>query len=126
MKTVLVVEDSRAAFEILRHTLAGNDKYRVEYFCKNGDKLLEEYELHKPDIVVMDIILAGLNGIEITRRLKAVYPEARVVIITSISYQELWNEAFEAGAMAYIQKPYHLEQVIQAFDAALENHGFQT
>ena len=122
MKTVLVVEDSRAACEILRRTLSGSDRYRVEYFCKNGDKLLEEYGLHKPDIVVMDIILAGLNGIEMTRRLKAAYPEARVVVITSISYQELRDEASEAGVVAYIQKPFSLEQVIQAFDTALENH----
>lgn len=116
---MLVVEDSHAAFEILRRALAAGGRYSVEYFCRNGEKLLELYEQHHPDIVAMDIILAGTNGIDLTRTLLKAYPEARVVMVTSMSYQEIRDSAAEAGAVGYVQKPYRPEQVIRAFDEAL-------
>ena len=119
MKTVLVVEDSRAAFEILRHELAADGRYSAEYYCHNGENLLELYEQHHPDIVAMDIIMPEANGIDLTRALVQAHPEARVVMVTSMSYQEIRDSAEEAGAVGYVQKPYHPEQVISAFDQAL-------
>ena len=119
MKSILVVEDSRAAFEILRRTLLASGKYSADYFCRNGDNLMAMYEQHRPDLVVMDIVLEGTDGIDLTRDLMKIHPEARVVMITSLSYQEVYDSAMAAGALGFITKPYRPEQVISAFDRAL-------
>ncbi|MBQ3078260.1 MAG: response regulator [Clostridia bacterium] len=119
MKKILVVEDSRLTFELLRRALAGHETYRVELFCKNGEGLLELYQQHRPDLVVMDIVMEGASGIEMTKKLVAAYPEARVVMLTSLSYQEVKENATQAGAVGYIQKPFKAEQVIRVFDQAL-------
>ena len=119
MKTILVVEDSRLTFVLLQRALASSDRYRAEFFCKNAENLLEVYEQHRPDIVVMDIVMEGANGIEMTRMLKQAHPEARVVILSSLSFQEVQDMASSAGAVGYIHKPFVAEDMIRAFDRAL-------
>ena len=119
MKTILVVEDSHLSFELLRRALAFNDDYSAEFFCKNAENLIAVYEECRPDIVVMDIVMEGVNGIDMTRMLKEAHPEAKVVMLTSLSYQEVRESAMSAGAASYIQKPFRPEQVIRAFDEAL-------
>jgi len=119
MKTVLVVEDSRLTFELLRRALAGNETYSVEYFCRNAENLMEVYAQHRPDLVVMDIVMEGVNGIDVTRQLKEAHPEARIVVLSSLSYHEVKESALGAGAVGYIEKPFRPEQLIHAFDEAL-------
>ena len=120
MKRILVVEDSHLTFELLRRALASSTEYRVEHFCKNAENLIEVYEQHRPDIVVMDIVMEGVNGIDMTRKLREVHPEARVVMLTSLSYQEVQENAMAAGAVGYIHKPFRPEQVVSVFDKALQ------
>jgi len=119
MKTILVVEDSRVAFEILRRAFEGNEKYSVEIFCRNGENLLKTYEEKCPDLVVMDIVMENANGVELTRTLTSAHPEARVVVISCLFYQEIIDSAIEAGAVGYIHKPFRPEQVVEVFDKAL-------
>jgi len=119
MKTILVVEDSHLTYELLRRALAGNNTYSVEHFCKNAENLMEVYEQHRPDLVVMDIVMEGANGIDMTRQLVAAHSEARVVVLSSLSYHEVKDMANAAGAVGYIQKPFRPQQVIDAFDRAL-------
>ena len=119
MKTILVVEDSRLTFELLRRALAPSQRYSVEFFCKNAENLMEVYEQNRPDIVVMDIVMEETSGIDLTRTLVKAHPEARVVILSSLSFQEVQDMAAQAGAVGYIHKPFVAEDVIRAFDRAL-------
>ena len=120
MKTVLVVEDSQMSFAFIRRMLASGTEYSAEYFSKNAENLLEIYEHYRPDIVAMDIVMEGVNGIEMTRMLTKAHPEARVVMLTSMAYQEIQDDAMNAGAIGYIRKPLRLDQMVSAFDKAME------
>lgn len=123
MKRLLVVDDSRVAFEILSHALANSEKYRVEYFCRNGEKLFETYEKQRPDIVIMDIVMCGMDGIDLTRQLKTAYPEACVVIVTAMGYPDMQHEAAQAGADGFVQKPIQSGELISTLDRILEQRG---
>lgn len=119
MKTILVVEDSRLTFELLRRALASSTQYSVELFCKNAENLIQVYEQHRPDLVLMDIVMEGVSGIDMTRMLIKAHPEARVVMLTSLSYQEVRDNAMAAGAVGYIHKPFHAEQLVSVLDQAM-------
>ena len=120
MRTVLVVDDSPVAYEILKKSLASTGRYRADFFCKNGENLLETYGQYQPDIVSMDIVMADVNGLELTRKLKETYPDACVVIVSALSYPEVEDEAMNTGAVAYIQKPIQTEEIIKVFDSVSE------
>jgi len=85
MKTILVVEDSRLTFELLRRALASSPQYSVEFFCKNAENLMEVYEQNRPDIVVMDIVMEGVNGIDMTRELMAYAGESNIRLVRAKS-----------------------------------------
>ena len=121
MRTVLVVDDSHVSYEILKKSLASSGRYRVDFFCRNGENLLETYAQHRPDIVTMDIVMADVNGLELTRKLKEVYPDACVVIVSALSYPEVRDEAMNTGAAAYIQKPIQAEEIIKVLDSVSGN-----
>jgi len=123
MRTVLVVDDSHVSYEILKRSLASSGRYSADFFCRNGESLLETYAQHRPDIVTMDIVMADKNGIELTRQLKEAYPDACVVIVSALSYPEVVDEAMEAGVVGYIQKPIQAEEIIKVFDSVSGNKG---
>ena len=116
----MVVDDSPVAYEILKKSLASTGRYRADFFCKNGENLLETYGQYQPDIVSMDIVMADVNGLELTRKLKETYPDACVVIVSALSYPEVEDEAMNTGAVAYIQKPIQTEEIIKVFDSVSE------
>jgi CheY-like chemotaxis protein len=72
--------------------------------CADGSLALSLYEVHRPDLIFMDICLAGTDGITATKQIKAAYPDARIVIVTNYDDDALRREAFLAGASDYVLK----------------------
>jgi DNA-binding NarL/FixJ family response regulator len=70
----------------------------------NGNRAIKETEKKAPDLIFMDVRLPGENGFQLTRRIKAAYPEIVVIIITSYDSQEYQNAAFESGADFFVSK----------------------
>jgi two-component system chemotaxis response regulator CheY len=71
----------------------------------NGNEAITEYGRLRPDIVLMDIVMPGLEGVETVKRICHQDPEARVIMISSVSYREKVAEAISAGAKWFIPKP---------------------
>ena len=100
--TVLIVEDSlemRREICSLLSDLAGE-----VHECSDGSTALAAYEEHRPDWVLMDIVMKQMDGLEATRQIKSAYPNAKIVIVTSYDDNELKEAASEAGACAYVLK----------------------
>ncbi len=72
--------------------------------CADGSLALGLYEVHRPDLIFMDICLAGMDGITATKQIKAAHPDARIVIVTNYDDDALRHEAFLAGASEYVLK----------------------
>jgi DNA-binding NarL/FixJ family response regulator len=101
---VLLVEDD----EGFRRSLAWllRSKFPTFLFdeAANGSEALEKVESFSPNLVFMDIRLPGQNGLEITRKIKAVHPEINVIFLTSDDYPEYREAARECGAYCFLTK----------------------
>ena len=116
---VYLVEDQALIRECLRAMLDLEPNLEVVGDSAEAERALQELNNLDVDVVLMDIKLPGLNGIEATRRLKENHPDLPVVMLTS--YQdEYLAAAFEVGANGYILKSCTTQQLVQAIRAALE------
>ena len=72
--------------------------------AKNGLEAIELVKRHRPDVVLMDIVMPGMNGIEATRRIKEIAPQTKVIAITAYDNAEFPKRSVEAGADLFIKK----------------------
>ncbi len=117
-KRVMVVDDSRVQGVQIRKLLEGTD-YEVAHYCRSGEDALAVYDEVKPDVVTMDIIMPGMDGLETAQAILEEYPEARIVMVSSLAYDETFDEAKTIGAKAFLDKPYDKEKLLAALDQAL-------
>lgn len=117
-KRVMVVDDSRIQELQIRNLLKDTD-YEVVAYCRNGEEALDSYGKVTPDVVTMDIIMPGMDGLETTRALLEDYPEAKVVMVSSLAYDETYDEAQELGAKGFLSKPFSQKQLLETLDRAL-------
>lgn len=104
MIRVLLVEDHPVVRAGLEDLLSGTDDIEVCGSAEDGSVAVERVAEERPDVVLMDISMPVMNGVEATRRIREADPEARVVILTSFSDQEGILEAIDAGASGYLLK----------------------
>jgi two-component system chemotaxis response regulator CheY len=82
----------------------------------NGTEAIREYGRLRPDLVLMDIVMPGLEGVETVRRICDSDPAARVIMISSVSYRGKVEEALAAGAKCFLPKPVTTEQLKKAIE----------
>ena len=117
-KRIMVVDDSCIMEAQISEMLVGTE-FEVVAYCENGEDALARYEEIQPDAVTMDIIMPGIDGLETTQILLEEHPDARIVIISSLVYDDTINEAHDIGAKAFLYKPITQESLIQALTEAL-------
>jgi two-component system chemotaxis response regulator CheY len=114
---VLVVDDSALARRTLRQILEAAECEVVE--AEDGLSALEQYFLLKPDVVLLDLVMRGMYGLDVLEKLRQLDPDAKVVVVTAdvqTSSQELVDRA---GAKAFVNKPFDREEILDALDAVL-------
>ena len=79
--------------------------------AENGRQALELYDQHRPDIVILDIAMPEMDGLETLRHLLASDPQARVLMCTSFSSKQYVVEAVKIGAKGYLNKPFDLDKI---------------
>jgi len=116
--TCLIVDDSAFMRFHLRRMMDSFDGV-IASEAANGNEALREYGRLRPDIVLMDIVMPGLEGVETVKRICSEDPKARVIMISSVSYQEKVAEAMSAGAKCFIPKPVTTEELRRAIQSVL-------
>lgn len=101
---VLIVDDQRVFSEALRALLDQCRDIDVVGTASNGSEAIDRVRLDGADVVLMDVELPGMDGLEATRRLAGVTPNARVIVLSGRSEREARDAALEAGAAAYLVK----------------------
>ena len=114
----MVVDDSRLVRVQLEDTLAGTD-YVVAAYCRSGEDAIEQYAAVQPDLVTMDIIMPGIDGLETAEAILKDYPFARIVMVSSLAYDDTINEADNIGVKAFVYKPLEREMLLEAFEKAM-------
>lgn len=108
---ILLVDDALMMRVLLRGILEAGG-YDVIAEAADGEEAMELYRIHRPDVVTMDIVMPVQGGIETVRAIRSFDPEARVIMVSAMGQEVLIAEAMEAGALAYILKPFNPDQVL--------------
>ena len=107
---VLIVDDSQYTVDMLRDILDGD--FEIVGETGNGDEAVELYEELDPDLVVMDLVISGTNGVKATAQIKQEDPGAKVLILTSVDNRAKRRQAADAGADDYMKKPFDPEDLV--------------
>lgn len=110
--TVLVVDDAVFMRSRLKKLLEAQG-YQVEE-AGDGREAVERYQAVHPDVVLMDITMPNMDGIEATRALHACDDQAKVVVVSALGQQAMVLAAIQAGAKDFIVKPFQPERVLSA------------
>ncbi|MFY9607153.1 MAG: response regulator [Blastocatellia bacterium] len=113
--TCLIVDDSAFMRFHLKRMMDSFDNV-VASEAANGTEAIREYGRLRPDIVLMDIVMPGIEGVETVRRICDSDPAARVIMISSVSYRGKVEEALAAGAKCFLPKPVTTEQLRKAIE----------
>ncbi len=114
MMRVLLVDDQRLVREGLRVLLEMAPDVEAVLEAEDGAQALELYAQHRPDVVLMDIRMPGMDGVEATRRLLEMDPQARVLILTTFDDDVYVLEGLRAGARGYLLKDASREDLMTA------------
>ena len=86
--------------------------------AENGIAEVEKYKELKPDLVTMDITMPEMDGIAALKMIKALDPEARIIMCSTMGQQAMVIEAIQAGAIDFVVKPFQPEKVLEAVEKA--------
>ena len=111
---VLLVDDQKLMREGLRVLLELEPDLDVVAEAGDGQAALEAYAAHQPDVVLMDIRMPGMDGVEATWRLRERWPQARVIILTTFDDDEYVFEGLRAGALGYLLKDVSGQELAEA------------
>jgi len=111
---LMIVDDQRLMREGLRTLLELEGGFEIVAEAGDGQAALEAYPVSRPNVVLMDIRMPGIDGVEATRRLLANWPEARVIILTTFNDDAYVFEGLRAGALGYLLKDLSGQELAQA------------
>jgi two-component system chemotaxis response regulator CheY len=118
---ILVIDDSAMSRKTLRRILEAGGHTVVE--ANDGIAGLETYFIERPDLVLLDLVMAGMYGLDVLARLREMDPDARVVVATADIQSSTYEMAERAGALGFITKPFSTPAVMSAVRSALEGAG---
>ena len=113
MKNILVVDDANFMRTMLKGILT-KEGYEVVGEATNGAEALEKYKEVHPDLVLMDITMPDVDGIQGLKNIKAFDSKAEVVMCSAMGQQAMVVESIQAGARDFIVKPFAPERVLEA------------
>jgi two-component system response regulator (stage 0 sporulation protein F) len=114
---VLIVDDEPDVRQLLYDFLTGRD-YEV-LLASGGLDAIQMVEREKPDLVLLDVVMPGMNGVETLRRIAEIDPRLRVIMVTANADIGLTSRLLAMGAVDYIPKPFDLEYLEQAVSIQL-------
>jgi NarL family two-component system response regulator LiaR len=120
---ILLVEDHVIVRESIRQALERVDNFIVVGEAGNGEEALLMAKTHKPDVVIMDISMPKINGIEATRQIKAYNPSTIVIVLTAYDYEQYIFPVIEAGAAGYLLKDVSGAELINAIQTVFRGEA---
>ncbi len=118
-----IIDDEPVIHDVLAQLLT-SEGYEVE-ISSSGEEALEKFPSQSFDVILLDLLMPGLDGIETLRRIKRIDPAAAVVIITAYGSVESAISAMKIGALDYVQKPFKHDDLLVVLEKALEHKRLQ-
>jgi NarL family two-component system response regulator LiaR len=117
---ILLVDDHAVVRSGLSKFLMVNKEFKLVGEASDGAEAVQMVSLHKPDVVLMDLMMPGTDGITATREIHQKYPKVKVIALTSFAEQNLVQGALQAGAIGYLQKNVTAKELGHAIRSAYE------
>jgi len=124
MIKVLVCDDQEIVCEGLRKILDSDPQIKVIAAAHDGLEALDLIALQKPDLVLMDLKMAGMNGIQATRKIKEKYPDIPVLVLTTYEDDEWLFDAIRSGAAGYLLKDTPGEELKKAVKGTVQGESY--
>ena len=123
-KRILITDDT-AFMRLLLQKILTENGYEVVGEADNGKESVRLFEKYRPDLVTMDITMPILNGVDALKRIRALDPNAQVLMVSAMGQKNMVMQALREGARGFLVKPFEKEKVLQAVAEALgdEGHG---
>ena len=115
---ILIVDDSSMSRRIVRGILESAG-YEVSE-AADGMAALERYSLEKPDLVVLDMVMVGMYGLEVLQKLREMDGQAKIIVVTADIQPSTREMAEQAGSRGFVTKPIRKEELLSAVNLALE------
>lgn len=120
-KSILIVDDAAFMRMMIKNIVLKNG-YEVVGEAENGQVAVELYKQHKPDLVTMDITMPEMNGIDGVKAIRAIDPNARIIMCSAMGQQSMVMEAIQAGAKDFIVKPFQQDRILQAIERVMSRN----
>lgn len=114
---VLIVDDSGLARRTVRNLL--QDMGHTVEEASDGAQALELYFLHRPDLVILDMVMTGMYGLEVLAKLRELDPDVRVIVATADIQTSTREQVFAAGGVGFVNKPFERKALGDAVAAVL-------
>ena len=111
MAKILIVDDASFMRGSLKYIVEGAG-HNVVGMAKDGQEALELYRKLKPDVVTLDILMGGMDGLSALKEIMKEDPEAKVIMVTALGQEEKQAEARKLGACGYIRKPFKQAEIV--------------
>ena len=120
MGRILIVDDTLFMRTLLKNILfsGGHD---IVGAAGDGDEAIAKYQELKPDLVTMDVVMPKVNGIEALKGIRAIDPNAKVVMCTAVGQEQMVKLAIKTGAKGYIVKPFQAPKVLEEIKNVLSS-----
>lgn len=115
MPRILIVDDTDFDRNLLRNILVSAG-YDIAGIACGGEEAIRQYQETVPDLAILDLIMPDLNGIEALRKIRADYPDAQVILCTSVGEDGMVELAKRLGARGYVVKPYQAAHILKAVE----------
>jgi len=119
MSKILIVDDSNLSRRMLRRLLEPAGYHVID--AADGMAALEHYVLEKPDLVLLDLTMTGMHGLEVLQQLRVLDPRARIVAASADVQLSTRAMVLSAGGIGFITKPFVADDVLSAVQTALED-----
>ena len=117
-KNILICDDAAFMRMMIKDILTKNG-YNVVGEAANGAEAVEKYSQLKPDLVMMDITMPEMDGIQALKKIKECDPNSCVIMCSAMGQQAMVIESIQAGAKDFIVKPFQVERVLEAVQKAI-------
>src|SRR5210317_844879 len=121
---ILLADDHTIVRQGLARLLEEQQNFKVVGEAVNGQDAVEKSEKMKPDIIIMDIAMPRMNGIEAAKRIRKLMPETKIIILSMYSHEHYIHQLLETGISGYLLKDSSGKDIIKAIKAAMKNETF--
>jgi two-component system chemotaxis response regulator CheY len=120
MAVNVMIVDDLAFIKIVLRDILEKSGFRVVGEASNGDEAIRVYLDTRPDVVLMDITMPGMDGLTALKKIREHDPKARIIICSALGQQRLIVQAIQLGAKDFIVKPFQPQRIISALKKALD------